>query len=473
MTDFSNGVVENNNFPLQPIDAAAKVIISRDNLSAYLHIDPPENGGKEISREMLAEELNKNKVTFGIIDGVLQDIEENRIYGREVLVAQGIEPINGNDGTYELLFDVGNEGKPREGADGKVDFHDLGFVKNVKENQPLCSIVLPTEGKDGTSVFGRKLSAKNGKAIPSMTGKNTKLSEDGKVIYSVISGHVSFAVGKINVSDTLFIKENVDNSTGNIITNSNVVVAGTILPGFSVESEGDIQIGGTVSGSFIKAGGNVVLRNGIIGGKLECEGDLTTKFIENCDVFVKGSVKADYIMNCRIVCAKSIQASGTISKIVGGSLVAGEDITARIIGTSSYTKTYIEIGTDPTVVSRQQELIQLLPHLEAKIESLHSLISLFQQLQKANRLTDDKKQAFYDAVYSYKTSSELLRDGKQELEDITEAIKKRGFGRVICRGTIYPGTTVKIGDFKMVVNIPIVNKSLFYTVEGIGEAFAT
>lgn len=473
MTGFPNGSFENSSFPLQPIDAAAKVIISRDNLSAYLHVNPPENGGKEVSRDMLAEELNKNKITFGIIEGSLKDIEENRIYGRNVLIAQGIAPVNGNDGTYELLFDIKNDGKPKERADGKVDFHDLGFVKNVNENQPLCLIVLPTEGEDGISVFGQTISSKNGKAVPSMTGKNTKLSDDGKIIYAMISGHVSFAVGKINVSDTLFIKENVDNSTGNIITNSNVVVAGTVLPGFSVESDGDIQIGGTVSGSFIKAGGNVVLRNGIIGGKLECEGDLTTKFIENCDMFVKGSVKADYIMNCRIVCAKSILASGAISKIVGGSLIAGEDITARIIGTSSYTKTYIEIGTDPTVVSRQQELIRLIPDLETKLSSLQSLISLFQQLQKANRLTDDKKQAFCDAVYSYKTSSELLKNGKQELEYITEAIKKRGFGRVICRGTIYPGTTVKIGDFKMMVNVPIINKSLFYTVEGIGEAFAT
>ncbi|MEA4972275.1 MAG: FapA family protein [Candidatus Metalachnospira sp.] len=472
MADTSIEPFEKSILPPQPIDAVAKVTVSNDKLRAYLYIVPPENGGKEVSLGLIYNAINKNKITFGIIKEALLDISQNHIYGKDVLIAEGMSQVNGINGSYKLLFDINNDGKPKEKEDGKVDFHDLDLVKNVEEKQPLCIIGLPTEGKDGVSVYGQKILAKNGKPISSMTGKNTVLSEDGKVIAAAKSGHVTLNYGKINVNDTLYIKENVDNSTGNIRTNSSVVVTGSVLPGFSVESNGYIQIGGTISGSFIKASGNIILRNGIIGGKLECEGDLTTKFIENCDVFVKGSVKADYIMNSRIVCAKNIEAIGIISKIVGGSLIAGENIEARIIGTISYTKTYLEIGTDPTVINRQQELIKMIPDLEARIYGLQSLLSLFQQLQNANRLTEDKRQAFSDAVYSYESSSSLLQECKQELEDIKESVKIRGYGKVICSGTLYPGTTVKIGDSTMSIKTPIVNKMLFYTKEGISEALA-
>ncbi len=472
MSDILNESYKEAEFSPQAVDAAANVIVSSDKLCAYIHVVPPKHGGKEVSFGIIYNELNKCKVSFGIIKIAVLDIIKNHIYGKDVMIAQGIAPVNGTDGSYKLLFDINFDGRPKEKEDGNVDYKNLDLVKNVEDKQPLCIIVSPTEGKNGTTVFGQTILAKKGKAVPSMTGKNTVLSEDGNVITAARRGYVSFNNGKINVNDTLFIKENVDNSTGNIRTNSNVVVTGTVLSGFSVESDGNIQIEGTISGAHIKASGNVVLRNGIIGGKLECEGDLSTRFIENCDVFVKGSVRADFILNSRVVCAKNIEAIGTKSKIVGGSLVAGGDIKAHIIGTISYTKTYLEIGTDTDVIIRQQEIAKILPDLESKVQSLQSLLSLFQQLQNANRLTDEKRQAFSDTIYSYKTSSSQLLEYRRELKEITDSIKEKGYGKIICFGTIYPGTTVKIGDFNMVVKTPIVNKKLFYTEDGISEGLA-
>lgn len=472
MQDASTNSYEKSSPPPQPVDAVAKVIASDDRLTAYIHIQPPENGGKEVSFSTIYNELNKSKVSYGIIKGTVLDIIKNHIYGKNVMIAKGTAQINGTNGSYKLLFDINNDGRPKEKEDGKVDYKNLDLVKNVENEQPLCIIIAPTEGKNGTNVFGKTILAKSGKPVLSMTGKNTLLSDDGRVITAAKRGYVSFINGKIIVNDTLFIKENVDNSTGNIKTNSNVVISGTILSGFSVESDGNIQVDGTISGALVKAKGNIVLRNGIVGGKLECDGDLSTKFIENCDVFVKGSLKSDYILNSRVVCAKNIEAIGSKSKIVGGSLIAGEDIKAQTIGTISYTKTYIEIGTDTEVIKKQQEIAKMIPDLESKIQSLQSLLSLFQQLQKANRLTDDKRQGFEDAIYSYKESSSQLIKCRQELSEITESIKEKGYGKIICTGTIYPGTTVKIGEFSLLIKMPIVNKKLLYTEDGISEVLA-
>jgi len=470
MSDILNKPNEKIVLPPKPVDAEAKVTVSEDKMRAYIRINPPENGGKEVSLGLIYSELNKSKVTFGLIKDAMFNIIKDHIYGKDVMIAKGIEPVNGVDGSYKLLFDINIVGKPKEIEDGKVDYKNLDLVKNVEKMQPLCIISLPTEGKNGTTVYGVTIKAKKGKAVRSMTGKNTILSEDGKVILAAIRGHVSYINGRINVNDILYIKEDVDNATGNIRTNSNVVVMGTVLSGFSVESDGDIQINGTISGAIVRAGNNIVLKNGIIGGRLECEGNLFATFIENCNVFVKGSVKADYILNSSVVCGNNIEAIGSKAKIVGGRLIAGENITARTIGTISYTKTYLEIGTDPNLVKKQQEIINMIPDLEAKIISLKSLLNLFKQLENANRITEEKHQAYIDTIYSYKSYTSQLNDCRQELKEITESVKKKGYGKVICTGTIYPGTIIKIGEFKKFVKLPIVNKKLLYTEEGISEA---
>lgn len=472
MADVSNHPVENRDLPPMPVDAVAQVIVSDNKLNAYLHIKPPENGGEEASLDDLQAELAKYNISFGIIQSVLEQIAKKPDYNKNIMIAQGIAPIDGTDGTYELLFEKSKDSKPKERADGTVDFRDLDLIENVKQGQALCSITLPTMGTNGTSVFGEPLRAKNGKAVPAMLGRNTKLSEDGTQIYAAINGHVDFTAGQINVNDTLLIRGDVDSSTGNIKTVSSVVITGTVFSGFSVESAGNIQAGGAFSGSSITAGGNIVLKSGSTGCKLKCDGDLTTRFIENCDAFVKGCIKSDYIINSTVKCAKSITVSGPIAKIVGGSCIAGENITARIIGSPSGMKTYLEIGTDSTMISRQQELIKLIPEWEAKISSLGSLINLLQQYEAANRLTPDKEQALNNAVYSYQTYSFSLQNGKQELEEIAESIKLRGYGRVICSGTIFPGTTVKIGVHRTTVQSPLTNRSLYYTEDGIAETFA-
>jgi hypothetical protein len=448
--------------PPPPVDATVEVILADRGMRAYLLLTSPQNGGAALNEQQLADALAAQGVKTGIQQDILAKTASEPEYGQKILIAEGVPPLHGGNGSYELQFEAENELKPKVRADGSVDFYDLGLVTNVREGQVLCTITLPTDGTDGVTVTGEVAPAKKGRPVPTMTGKNTKLSEDGLQITAAVSGYVDFAMHKINVNDTLFIKEDVDNSTGSIKTPSNVVISGTVSSGFSVESEGNVQVGAAISGAKIKAGGNLVLKRGSTGCKLECEGDLTTRYMENCDVFAKGSIKSDYIMNCNIKCAKSIQVGGPIAKIVGGSCIAGEDIVARTIGSSAGIRTYLEIGTDPEMIRRQQALVEQIPQWEAKMASLQSLLKLFEQYEAAGRLTPDKKQAYQDAMYSYKTSSELLEKGSQELEVIEEEIKKRGYGRIVCKGTIYPGTCVKIGGTRMLVSAPMSNRALSY-----------
>ena len=152
--------------------------------------------------------------------------------------------------------------------------------------------------------------------------------------------------------------------------------------------------------------------------------------------------------------------------------MAGGNIESRIIGSIAGVQTFMEIGTDPETIDRQHELLKELPELEKKLESLKSLISLLQQYEAAGRLTLDKKEMLRDATFSYRKISNIVSSGKKELAEITESIKSKGYGRIISRDTIYPGTIVKIGNRQMKVEEALLNKSLYYTEEGICIGFA-
>lgn len=451
----------------EPVDSIIKVYISNNKLEASVNIEPPKHGGMEPNIQTLRTALAEQNVTYGVDMKALLDICKAPIYNKNIIVARGIEPINGIDGTYEILFRIVKDLKPKEREDGTVDFHNLDLVENVKQGQILCTITPPTKGTDGITVTREKIPCSNGKPVPLLLGKNTKLNEEGTAIFATVDGQVDYNYGKINVNETLLIKDNVDTSTGNIKVAGNVIIKGAVQHGFVVEAAGNIEIYGGVSSAILIAGGNIILRNGVIGSKLNCEGDLTSRFIENCNACVKGNIKTDYIMNSNIKCGKTLQTTSSISRIVGGVYLAGENIEARIIGSSAGVNTHLELCIDSTNIERQQELLKELQLLECKLHSLQSLICLLRQFEAAKRLTPEKKQMLDNAIFSYNEITKLIENGEQELEQITESIKSKGYGRVICTGTIHPGTTVKIGSAMTKIHEPLIGRSLYYSEEGI------
>ncbi|MDD4726879.1 MAG: FapA family protein [Tissierellia bacterium] len=470
--DNINNINQNKEQTENPVDAVINVSISSNKLEASIYIEAPKYGGLEADYQSIKSALDNANVNYGINDKLIHIISKTPQYRKYIIIAQGISSINGKDGTFKLLFNTSKDFKPKTKKDGSVDFQNLETVESVSKGQILCEITHPVEGKDGMTVTGQVISFAPGKAVPSLLGKNTSYNEDKTAIRATTDGQVDFSKGKIDVNETFYISQNVDNSTGNIRVIGNVIVNGTILPGFSVEAGGNIEVKESVCSVDLKAGGNVVLRRGAITSKIACNGDLTSNFIENCNAFVKGDIKATYIMNSRIKCGNNIQTIGAISKIVGGNYVAGGNIESRTIGSTAGVQTFMEIGTDPETIDRQHMLLKELPELEKKFESLKSLIYLLQQYEAADRLTLEKKEMLRDATFSYNKISNTITSGKKELAEISEIIRAKGYGRIISRDTIYPGTTVKIGSRQMTVNEPLFNKSLYYTDEGIGIGFA-
>jgi uncharacterized protein len=449
--------------PLPPVDAAVRASTDLKELTAFLFIDPPQNGGASPTLAMMQDALEKCAITYNVDLEKLKELETAPVYGRFITVATGIAPVDGVNGTASFKIRTEKAAAlPKIREDGSVDFFDLDIVENVAQGQVLCRITHPTDGTPGISVKGRELKQTRGRPVPSYAGSNTELKEDGTAIVSKINGQASFVSYQIQVHETFVVRGNIDNSTGNIKVVGNLVVTGMVIPGFKIEAGGDIEVRGIVESATVKAGGNIKLQSGIIGSEVTCDGDVKGRFIENCNMFVKGGILAEYIVGSTVKCGKTIKTMGNSARIIGGSLMAGQNIEARVIGSPAGITTRLEIGTDPNVIKRQQELVIKIAELEKSIRSLQPLITMLRQLEEAGRLTKDKREILDNVGYSFDANTRLVEDSKIELEEITESVKTRGFGRIVCNETIHSGTLVVIGGAMLNVKEDMPFAALFY-----------
>lgn len=451
----------------KPVDAIVEVSISKDKLQASLIIKSPKNGGLECNYPYIRKALVSRGVSYGLKTEKLLALCENPKYDEKIIVAEGLPPIDGLDGSFDIKFNTEQDSKLVRSEDGTVDFYNLDNIENIKKDQLLCTIVPPKEGKDGMSVLGKKITPIKGKAVPPLSGKNTYLNEEGTEVRSKIAGQVTYVDEKIKVDETLYIKNDVDFSTGNINVVGNVVIGGSVLSGFTVQATGNIQIEGSLNSVTLIAGGDIILRSGIIVGDISCEGDLNSKFVEKCKVLVKGDIKTNCVMNSDIKCGKSLQAIDSTLKIVGGKYLVAGNIQAQTIGSPANIKTYLEIGIDPKAIRNHKALTKKIQDLETKRKSLISLISLLEKLDEGGQLSPDKKISLKDSLFSYNSITKSIENKKLELNKIGDLIKSKTSGRVTCKGILYSGTTIKIASAKKDISKTIFNKSLYYSNQDI------
>ncbi|MHC6203471.1 FapA family protein [Breznakiellaceae bacterium SP9] len=435
-------------------DAVVAVDIYDNDMKAAITVTPPGEGGADISVEIVISILRSNKVVHGIKEDFLRDFADNPVYKEAVLVAEGDGPIDGKNAYIQYNFETDqNKVKFKEGANGKIDFKELNIIQNVVENQPLAKKILAENGKPGTTVIGRYLSAKNGTDIPLPVGKNVHVGEDGNTILADISGQVVEVAGKINVEPVTTIEGDVNLQTGNIIFLGTVVVTGNIEAGFSVQAAGNIEVNGTVEKANLDAEGDIIIHKGITGkntGVVRAGKSIWARFIENTRVEAGNMVVvSDGIMNSQISAEKRIICQGKRANIVGGYLRATEEINAKVIGSSaSSTETVCEVGFDPRRKEEYQNFITTKAEKERTLEDVQLNIKTLINIKKQRKSLPEDKEASLKELMEKRTSLlsdiQKTKDEIVRLETLLNSISVRG--RVSASSKVYPGVKVIIRD---------------------------
>ncbi|MBR2564716.1 MAG: DUF342 domain-containing protein [Paenibacillus sp.] len=452
------------------MDKCINVVLSDDKCAAYIEYYNEEEGFS-----CTIEELEQFVESKGVIHGLLREamlvfVNNPLAYLQEKCkIAEGITPVHGVDGYIHVLIgkEVGSEQRPLEAEDGKVDYKELIRLDNVRSGQIIAKRIDPVEGVPGKAVTGEEIPYRSGKEARFKAGKNVVVNPEGSAMYATIDGLVSRTEGsKLNVFPVYEVNGDVDYKHGNIDFVGNVVIRGNVLTGFKVKAAGDIRVAGGVEGAELEAGGSIEITGGIIGynkGLVHAEHDVKCTFIQEGNVDAGGDVLVTQsIMHSNVRAGHAVICAGTKGLIVGGSIQAGEHVSARVVGNSMSTLTSIEVGVLPRLRNEMNELRKEIKEQTESLDKTKKALTLLDQMAAAGQLTPDKMAMRIKLNATQKTALMKSEEMKLRILEIEKVLEDTSRARVDILKMVYGGSKIVIGRYMKFIKDPISRMSFYY-----------
>ena len=450
-------------------DVVIGVEVTKDEMTGSIVVSPPSMSGSEASFDMIKRAILQQDVVEACIEeDKIKEFVDTPVYDVPFEVAKSIMPVDGHDAYISYNFETDPK-KLRAQVDeeGNVDYKKLNNIQNVIADQPLAQKIPAQRGKGGKTLFGRYLEAKNGKDIQIQLGANVKLDRDGVTIKAEIDGEVMLVNGKVTVEPIKYL-DAVNVKTGDVKFVGTVVIKGNVQEGYKVEAT-NIEVNGIVDKSRLEATGNIIVRQGIFGkgeGFIKAGKSLWAKFINDTTVEVEENViVSDSIVNSTVTAMKNIVLRGKKAQIIGGHLMATEEICARKVGSpGGGTETILEVGVDPRAKKRLEELQNQQAKSTKEYENCDLDIQTLEQQKKLRKKLPQEKEE------KLKTLKERCEQISEELEVMTDEINKiqehlrdlKAIGKVKVEGDVYAGVKIYIRDVLDEVKIDTKSVTFFY-----------
>lgn len=326
-------------------------------------------------------------VAHGVDLGAIARMADGKHLAEPVVVARGTPPKHGQDAVVVYRFRTDKSDAPFAlDPNGRVDFHELHAVQNVRAGQVLAEKFPPTRGQAGTTVRGESAPARDGEDHESiLAGKNTSLSADGTRLVATRDGQVVFARNVVAVDNVLEVKGDIDFKSGNVDFVGSIIVDRDVHDGFRVVAAGNVNVFGVVGAAYVTAHGDVVVKRGVVGGavsSLEAGGDVVVKFVDGAsirayrDVLVGGEV-----LNGHVRAGRNVRCEGPRAAIVGGQVSAGETIVAATLGSKLGVVTRLEAGV--SAAERRRVVAAARPTRQASAPPALELQALQARMRRA------------------------------------------------------------------------------------------
>ena len=439
-------------------DSQGSCEVSSDGMECWIRIRKPILSGRELEEEEVYELLRESEVVYGVDKERVKEILRDKIYNRRVLVGRGDLPKHGEDGKINYKINIDEKVQNlKEKESGQVDHKDLNLVENVIAGQILAQRIPFKKGVAGKNVYGEVLEARDGNDIKLECGRNTILSEDGLELISQIVGRPMYRMGVISVDPVYEVKGDVGAVTGNIVFLGLVVVLGNVNDGYEVKAAEGVDVRGTVGKSNIESDRNVVVGQGILGkgeGVVRAGGDVVAKFIENANVYAGGDVivKEEILHSYVEVVGRVICLGGKKGTILGGSLIVGQEINAKYLGASAYTKTELETGVDPKYRAKLIELEGEKKENEEQLSKINMNILTLNRMKAGGGMNEDKGKMLERFELAKKNIELNYQDIIEDIEELKNYLENLDIdGKVSAKLNVYPGVEIKIKGAVLVV----------------------
>lgn len=423
-----------------------KFTITPDNMRAYVRFYAPSIGGELMNADELINDLEIRGIKHGILTDVIRKIfAKRRDYGKDFLVAQGTEPVHGTDAYIKYYFNTDKKAKPSLKEDGSVDFFQLNVVQHCEKGDVLARLIPENPGEYGMSLLGQRLKPRDVRKASLKYGNNIEISEDNTTLISTVSGHVELIEDSVFVSDVLIV-ENVDNATGNIDYEGSVQVNGNVCTNFQVKAKGDIEVKGVVEGAVLEAGENIIIARGVNGmgkGSLKAGGNIISKFLQSVTAQADGYIASESVLHSRLMSKTEILIDGKKGFISGGSASAVKSVNVKTLGSPMGGDTIVEVGVDPSLTVRIQELQEQIEKEHNEIQSIQQiLISTKKKIAQGVKMSPEQLKYVQTLVEANQEKTKIVTENVEELERIQSQLKGNAGANVIVRDTVHPGTRI-------------------------------
>ena len=428
-----------------------RISISPDKLRAYLVFDS-KNEPENIKLEDVLRLAEKKGVVYGLKVEEIKNFLENPDGRREILIAEGVPPVDGEDGYISYAF-------------------DNKLVKSVKEGDQLAVVYPPTKGADGMTVTGEIIKAKPGKPVENIyLGQNVAFADDGRTIIATADGCVVMGEdGTIEVTPVLKINGDIDANSEPISFSGSLIITGDIKSGARVSVKKNLEVYGNIEDAYVTVDGNAIIGGGFIGygkGKLYVHGDASIKYIVNQNVVVDGNlVIRREAINANITCGGKIMAKDAV--ISGGTVMARESIEARAIGGAEYSKTIVIIGRRSRHVQKLKNVTNEISRLKEYLNGIKSEIYNLVKLKlEWGELPEEQERQLQNLMYWRDEIPKRLEQLENLRNKLISDMRKSHLAKLIVHGTIYKNTYLEINGAKEEITFNM-KKSIFEEDMGI------
>lgn len=437
------------------IEQYAQIFITREKATLFLAVTA-KSAGLAMSERQLGHFLKLKGVRHGIDREQLKRICDENMYNSQVEVAHAIPPVPGKDAQVEFQIAIAPDAKPLLKEDGRVDYREIQSFVSVVAQQVIAKKVPPVPGVPGTTVSGDPIPASEGKDVALPSGRNTELSADGSQLIASKSGIIHQEGATVNIIEMLDIRGDVDFKIGNIKYRGDVLVRGSVMPGFIIEAEGSVHIKGSVeSARIISRTGDVCIEHGVFG-----KGDtficakkgVTLAFAQEANLAAEGAVTVHkYLLNCDCTCL-SLQAKDNNGTIIGGHIKAEKFVAVGQLGSDKGMKTKITLFDKERAVLLDK--LKEVTDLEIKVvgqkevigrqlKTKSSQLSRYSGEEFDNELNDMKK--WIDAYNTVNSKIIYVREKIGEInKEIENMERKDPDGFVKVAKNAFPGTELDL-----------------------------
>ncbi len=427
------------------------VTLSEDKMNAFLCLRTPygiDGADKKYNYEEVLERIKECGVKMGINEQKIHSMIDNKTYDSTEIIASGKASQDGEDGEYKFFFETKHNGKPVVKEDGSVDYYNIKLFELVTKGQKLVEYIPHTNGVFGFDVCGKLLIPKPGRPKSRLRGRGFTLNEDETEYYAAIDGKVEYKNMDLNVLSVLTIDGDVSLNVGNIDFNGDVEIKGNVITGVTINAKGNVTIGGYVEGSVIKAGKDIIFKDGINGkgiAYVEAGGNIKAKFLENLNIRCHGDIEANYILNSAVMCYGKVKVAGKQGVIHGGDVTGILGIEAANLGNDAYVSTIIRAGETKALQSEYASLIIKLKRCKEDVKILSAVLDKLDILKKAG--SEKYNQKTFDEVFQSKIikNSEISKFD-ENAKILFELMAKSSSAKVVANNLLYPGAKVFVSN---------------------------